>query len=153
MSSLLDNPDLMQSILLANPSTRALLDSNPQIRSALLDPDTLRTMMSAARNPAVMAEMTRNQDRALANIEAMPGGFAALSRVFREVGEPLEASLREGLGAGAAAENDTPVPTGGGTTALPNPWAPRSPGARGRLDWGGGRAGGWREGVLERALA
>ena len=30
------------------------------------------------RNPALMREQTRNTDRAMANIEGMPGGAAAL---------------------------------------------------------------------------
>ena len=31
----------------------------------------------------------RNQDRAMTNIENMPGGFHALERMFRDVQEPM----------------------------------------------------------------
>ena len=33
--------------------------------------------------------MMRNQDRAMTNIENMPGGFHALERMFRDVQEPM----------------------------------------------------------------
>jgi hypothetical protein len=39
----------------------------------------------AARNPELMREMMRGNDRALSNIEAMPGGFNALSRMYHQV--------------------------------------------------------------------
>jgi len=31
----------------------------------------------------------RNQDRALSNLEALPGGFNALERLYRDVQEPM----------------------------------------------------------------
>jgi ubiquilin len=34
--------------------------------------------MEMARNPNLMQEMMRNNDRAMANIENVPGGFDAL---------------------------------------------------------------------------
>ncbi len=58
----------------------------------------------AARNPDLMREMMRGNDRALSNIEAMPGGFNALSRMYHQVQAPLESGLAGSLmGGGAAA--------------------------------------------------
>jgi ubiquilin len=37
--------------------------------------------MQIARNPNLMQEMMRNNDRAMANIENVPGGFDALHRM------------------------------------------------------------------------
>eukprot|EP01054_Gregarina_sp_Poly1_P001151 Gregarina_sp_Poly_1__1150@NODE_127_length_13318_cov_461_829220_g113_i0_p9_GENE_NODE_127_length_13318_cov_461_829220_g113_i0NODE_127_length_13318_cov_461_829220_g113_i0_p9_ORF_typecomplete_len179_score28_10UBA/PF00627_31/6_9e03UBA/PF00627_31/7_4e03UBA/PF00627_31/4_1e07HOIPUBA/PF16678_5/4_6e03HOIPUBA/PF16678_5/1_8e06_NODE_127_length_13318_cov_461_829220_g113_i015282064 len=47
------------------------------------------------RNPSVMREMMRHSDRALSNIDAMPGGFDALRQVYKEVHEPVWESLSE----------------------------------------------------------
>ena len=33
--------------------------------------------------------MMRNQDRALSNLEALPGGMNALERLYRDVQEPM----------------------------------------------------------------
>jgi ubiquilin len=45
--------------------------------------------MELASNPSLMAEMMRNTDRAMANIEMMPGGFDALRRMYSNIQEPL----------------------------------------------------------------
>ena len=48
-----------------------------------------------------MREMTRSTDRALSNIEAMPGGFNALARMYTQVQAPLEDGLASAFGSGA----------------------------------------------------
>jgi hypothetical protein len=142
--SIMSNPRTVESMLMANPETRALLNSNPELRSALTDPAMIRQAMEAARNPDYHAEMARSTDRALANIESLPGGFNALRRMYETVGRPLEEGLRggglsggEGGGgaAGAASGAGTgpgaaPAPAPGITSdAMPNPWAAPSAGA------------------------
>jgi ubiquilin len=47
----------------------------------LNDPELMRQTMEAASNPERMRQMMVQHDRALQNIEAMPGGFNALSRL------------------------------------------------------------------------
>jgi len=133
----------MESLLLSNPSTRALMDSNPDLRRALLDPDQLRSVMAAARNPGVAQQQMRSLDLQMRNIQNVPGGIEALSRMMTEVGQPLEDSLREGLvgggqaGTSAAARAEAAAAaiqrTGSATAALPNPWAgtPPSPSSLG----------------------
>ena len=102
-----------------------------------------------ARNPALRNEMLRNQDRALSNIESMPGGFNLLQRMYTDVQEPLMNAVTEGVMASPAAEaqppsnpflalltsvapGSTPV-SSVATATIPNPWSPNTPaaGARG----------------------
>ena len=45
----------------------------------------MRQTMEIARNPAMREEMMRHQDRAISNLENIPGGFDALSRLFNDV--------------------------------------------------------------------
>ena len=88
--------------------------------------------------------MMRNQDRALSNLESMPGGFNALRRLYTDVHEPMMNAAQEGFGPANPfanlSSNSSSTTTGGGgaattttttTTAgsensqpLPNPWAP-----------------------------
>lgn len=84
----------------ANPQMRAVMESNPEVAQMMRDPAMLRQVscgwhygakfpfemrqfdacqgMEMARNPNLMQEMMRNNDRAMANIENVPGGFDAL---------------------------------------------------------------------------
>lgn len=85
-----------------------------------------------ARNPKLMKQALRNNDRALSNLEMIPGGFNHLRRMYHSVQEPMEASrstpdpstddLNERF---AARLNADTRPQAGSinNTALPNPWA------------------------------
>merc|ERR1712232_1331894 len=49
------------------------------------NPEGMREAMAAMRNPALMQEMQRNNDRAMANVEANPQAFNALRRMYQEL--------------------------------------------------------------------
>lgn len=51
--------------------------------------------MELARNPAMMQEMMRNQDRALSNLESIPGGYNALRRMYTDIQEPMFSAARD----------------------------------------------------------
>jgi len=55
----------------------------------LNNPEMLRQTMEMARNPSMLQELMRTQDRALSNLESIPGGFSALQRMYRDVQEPF----------------------------------------------------------------
>jgi ubiquilin len=147
MQSLLENPQLIQQMMMANPMLRNLSEQNPQLAQMVSDPAMLQQSMQMARNPALMQEMLRTQDRALQNIASQPGGSEALARHYDEVQSPLLDALNvpsvesapQRSGSGPA-----PAPLGPNPNAapLPNPWgapsaaqggnaAPASPAAGG----------------------
>jgi ubiquilin len=79
-----------------------------------------------------MREMQRNNDRALSNIEAIPGGFNHLRRMYNTFQGPMESAMTPGgnnssdeANARLARElNVESVPENSlNTQALPNPWA------------------------------
>jgi ubiquilin len=119
-----------------------------------------------------MREYMRNTDRAMSNLEALPGGFNALRQLYENVQEPLLNATQggggdgaanplasmlaaAGLGSGAAAAG-----TGSGagaaagarpgeTAPLPNPWAAGSgAGSGGTVGGGSAAAGGGAAGDL-----
>lgn len=49
----------------------------------------------------MMQEMMRNQDRALSNLESIPGGYNALRRMYTDIQEPMFSAAREQVGLGA----------------------------------------------------
>jgi ubiquilin len=137
MSSLLDNPQMLQSIMemqmQANPQMRQLVDSNPMLREVFNDPAVLQQAVHMMRNPAAMQQALRNQDLAMSNIENMPGGFAALSNMYRDVQQPLQESMMgsSSTGSGASGPNNPSNSNAGAAgSAMPNPWgnpAPQAP--------------------------
>ncbi|CAF1339793.1 unnamed protein product [Adineta steineri] len=133
VQSITSNPDLLRSLLLSNPQMRDLMERNPEISHLLNNPDLLRQTMEYARNPTALQELMRNHDRALSNLESIPGGFNALQRIYHDVQEPMYSAAQEQFGNNpfaqllAGNENATASRTES-TDPLPNPWAPRGTG-------------------------
>lgn len=73
----------------------------------------LRQTMEMARNPSMLQELMRTQDRALSNLESIPGGFSALQRMYRDVQEPFMNAATEEFSRNTFA---TPSESGGGNT-------------------------------------
>lgn len=55
----------------------------------LNDPELLRQAMELVRNPSMLQELMRTNDRAISNLESIPGGYNALTRMYREIQEPM----------------------------------------------------------------
>ncbi|EER16701.1 ubiquilin 1,2, putative, partial [Perkinsus marinus ATCC 50983] len=89
VESMMSNPQIMRSLIEMNPQMQQLMQQNPELRTLMEDPEFLRQTMQAARNPSMMQEMMRNNDRQMANLDSIPGGYAALSRMYRDVQEPM----------------------------------------------------------------
>jgi len=82
MQSLLNNPELLRSMLNVNPNMKQLMERNPGLANMLADTDFLQGSLEAFRNPSMMREAMRSTDRALSNIECIPGGFDTLRNMF-----------------------------------------------------------------------
>lgn len=129
------NPDLVRTMMQSNPAIQDLIRRNPEVGHVLNDPELLRQSLDAARNPALQQELLRQQDRALSNVEAMPGGLNLLSRMYTDVQEPLldaAAQQMQGLAGAPAAAPENPFaallnPSAPNTQPLPSPWAPPAP--------------------------
>ncbi|CAF5026807.1 unnamed protein product, partial [Rotaria sp. Silwood1] len=131
VQSITSNPDLLRSLLLSNPQMRDLMERNPEISHLLNNPDLLRQTMEYARNPTALQELMRNHDRALSNLESIPGGFNALQRIYHDVQEPMYSAAQEQFGNNPFTQlftgngENTSAPRTENTDPLPNPWAPR----------------------------
>uniref|UniRef100_A0A8C6TKL3 Ubiquilin-4 n=1 Tax=Neogobius melanostomus TaxID=47308 RepID=A0A8C6TKL3_9GOBI len=128
---LMSNPEMLQMIM-ANPQMQQLMERNPEISHMLNNPELMRQTMELARNPAMMQEMMRNQDRALSNLESIPGGYNALRRMYTDIQEPMFSAAREQFGnnpfsalSGGSESGAQPSRTEN-REPLPNPWGPSS---------------------------
>lgn len=146
VQQIMNDPATMQSIMSSNPQMQDIMQRNPEIGHLMNNPEMMRQTMEMIRNPAMMQEMMRNQDRAMSNLESIPGGFNALRRLYTDIQEPMmnaaDEQLRSQLGGAApvapsstqpAAENPQrgtenlnplPNPWGGGSTTASQPATP-----------------------------
>jgi len=121
----------------SSPQIQALIRDNPEAASLFRDPQFLREQLRVATNPRLMQEQMRNNDRMLSNIESIPGGFNALSSVFRSMNSPADMAdardtsteLANRQFAERYGVNTSPTSTTGSPNdqALPNPWAAPPP--------------------------
>uniref|UniRef100_A0A672THQ1 Ubiquilin 1 n=1 Tax=Strigops habroptila TaxID=2489341 RepID=A0A672THQ1_STRHB len=133
VQSMLSNPDLMRQLIMANPQMQHLIQRNPEISHMLNNPDIMRQTLELARNPAMMQEMMRNQDRALSNLESIPGGYNALRRMYTDIQEPMLNAAQEQFGDNPFTSSVSNASSGGDSQPshtenrdpLPNPWAPQ----------------------------
>ncbi|EZA46847.1 hypothetical protein DMN91_009370 [Ooceraea biroi] len=153
VQSLMNDPENMRNLVTANPQMQELMQRNPEISHMLNNPELLRQTMELARNPSMLQELMRSHDRALSNLESIPGGYSALRRMYRDIQEPMLAAATNGRNPFAAlvensnsSNQDTQNPQQGqeNRDPLPNPWNPnqsdngtpgqQSQGSRGLLD-------------------
>ncbi|KAG2214003.1 hypothetical protein INT47_001274 [Mucor saturninus] len=135
MQNIMGNTDFVRSIIMSNPQMKALVEQNPELGHVISDPAFLRQSMEMMRNPQLMREMQRNNDRALSNIEAIPGGFNHLRRMYNTFQGPMESAMGSDSTSSSDEANERlarqlnveSVPEHSlNTQALPNPWAASS---------------------------
>uniref|UniRef100_A0A2S2QV43 Ubiquilin-1 n=1 Tax=Sipha flava TaxID=143950 RepID=A0A2S2QV43_9HEMI len=128
VQQMMSDPAHMRQLILANPQMQQLVERHPEINHMLNNPEMLRQTMEMARNPSMLQELMRTQDRALSNLESIPGGFSALQRMYRDVQEPFMNAASEEFSRNTFA---APSESGGeqnpqqgqeNRDPLPNPW-------------------------------
>ncbi|KAL8590892.1 hypothetical protein ACOMHN_047012 [Nucella lapillus] len=131
VQQMMSNPDIMRQLIMTNPQMREVMERNPEITHMLNNPEVMRQTMELARNPAMMQELMRSQDRAMSNLESLPGGFNALQRMYRDIQEPMMSAAQDSLGSNPFASLLASQQGAGGvqqgrenTDPLPNPWSP-----------------------------
>ncbi|KYM97959.1 PREDICTED: ubiquilin-1 [Cyphomyrmex costatus] len=129
VQSLMNDPENMRNLVTANPQMQELMQRNPEISHMLNNPELLRQTMELARNPSMLQELMRSHDRALSNLESIPGGYSALRRMYRDIQEPMLAAATIGRNPFAAlvensSNQDLQNPQQGqeNRDPLPNPW-------------------------------
>ncbi|KAB0801095.1 hypothetical protein PPYR_05449 [Photinus pyralis] len=126
---LMNDPDHMRTLITSNPQMQELIDRNPEINHMLSNPELLRQTMELARNPSMLQELMRSHDRAISNLESIPGGYNALQRMYRDIQEPMLNAASEQFSrnpfAGLVESNTTGNPQQGteNRDPLPNPWS------------------------------
>eukprot|EP00443_Scrippsiella_acuminata_P120007 CAMPEP_0115686170 /NCGR_PEP_ID=MMETSP0272-20121206/59826_1 /TAXON_ID=71861 /ORGANISM="Scrippsiella trochoidea, Strain CCMP3099" /LENGTH=386 /DNA_ID=CAMNT_0003125757 /DNA_START=1 /DNA_END=1161 /DNA_ORIENTATION=+ len=130
VQQMMSDPEMLRTMMRMNPQLNQLMEQRPEIARLLEDPEVLQQSMRMMANPSLMREMTRNADRAIGNLDAMPGGHNALVQAHQEIADPLFTALAGSAGEAIAqnvasyAQQTEGLPN---NEALPNPWG--APGA------------------------
>lgn len=152
VQNIMSNPEYIRMMFTSNPQMQQLMERNPELSHMLNNPELLRQTMEMIRNPAALQEMMRTQDRALSNLESIPGGYNALRRMYTELQEPMLNAAQEQFGSNPFAtlvSDNQSTQSNRGTEVrdpLPNPWATRpatgnAPSANNSSAVGGGGSG------------
>ncbi|KAL3289780.1 hypothetical protein HHI36_023175 [Cryptolaemus montrouzieri] len=135
VQTLMNDPENMRSLITSNPQMQELMERNPEISHMMNNPELLRQTMELARNPSMLQELMRSHDRAISNLESIPGGYSALQRMYRDIQEPMLNATAEQFSrnpfSGLVDGNATganPQQGSENREPLPNPWGGRSPG-------------------------
>lgn len=124
VQQMMNNPDTMRQIITSNPQMQDLMQRNPEISHMLNNPELLRQTMELARNPSMLQELMRSHDRAMSNLESVPGGYSALQRIYRDIQEPMLSATSRNPYSGTADSGSAENPQQGteNRNPLPNPW-------------------------------
>uniref|UniRef100_V5GRA4 Ubiquilin-1 n=2 Tax=Anoplophora glabripennis TaxID=217634 RepID=V5GRA4_ANOGL len=126
---LMNDPENMRALITRNPQMQELMERNPEINHMLNNPELLRQTMELVRNPSMLQELMRSHDRAISNLESIPGGYNALQRMYRDIQEPMLSATAEQFSrnpfAGLVDNTSVNNPQQGreNTEPLPNPWS------------------------------
>nr|CAD2125934.1 unnamed protein product [Meloidogyne enterolobii] len=115
VENLLSNPnmtDMVRNLLADNPQFQQIIQNNPDLGHILNDPRIIQQTLEMVQNPNMFNELMRNHDQAIRNIQGIPGGEAALHRMYQEVQEPLMNSVLGDAGTGQYAANNTQAQNG-----------------------------------------
>ncbi|XP_010599274.1 ubiquilin-3 [Loxodonta africana] len=140
IQGLLSNTGLVRQLVLDNPHMQQLIQHNPEIGHILNNPEIMRQTLEFLRNPAMMQEMMRSQDRALSNLESIPGGYNVLRTMYTDIMDPMLNAVQEQFGGNPFATATTADTTSSNSQPsrtencdpLPNPWASTYRGSGGR---------------------
>ncbi|XP_030756219.1 ubiquilin-4 [Sitophilus oryzae] len=130
---LMNDPENMRALITRNPQMQDLMERNPEISHMLNNPELLRQTMELARNPSMLQELMRSHDRAMSNLESIPGGYNALHRMYRDIQEPMLSAATEQFSqnpfSGVLDNTQINNPQQGteNREPLPNPWSRGSP--------------------------
>jgi ubiquilin len=129
VQQMLNNPETMRTLITSNPQMQDLMQRNPEISHMLNNPEVLRQTMELARNPSMLQELMRSHDRALSNLESVPGGSSYLHRIYRDVQEPMFNAASGAFGSNPfsglmdSGSGENPQQGSENRDPLPNPWS------------------------------
>uniref|UniRef100_A0A1B6GU36 UBA domain-containing protein n=1 Tax=Cuerna arida TaxID=1464854 RepID=A0A1B6GU36_9HEMI len=124
------NPERVRELILSNPQVRSIMDRLPEIGLVLNNPEMFREVLEITRNPAMMQEVMRTQDRAMSNLESIPGGYNALQRIYRDIQEPMMEAVTnpfsefQSQSSSSSSSATNPQQGTENREPLPNPWEP-----------------------------
>ena len=87
--SMINNPEMLNSMLMSNPQTKALLEKNPHLHQALNDPEMINSMMKAYSSQAASDQMNYQNDIALRQLDHT-GQYPKIESMFNNINDAFD---------------------------------------------------------------
>ena len=132
MKEMLFQPKIVEQLLMQDPRVRSMIKKNPEIEKMFQNPESMKEMMEMMTNPDYQKHMQNSMDRALINLNAVPGGFDAMKHVYH-LQKPLfeeanfNGELQQDKNRKNRSESDPKDNPTYGQETLPNPWSNSMP--------------------------
>lgn len=115
----MSNPEMYVNFMKMNPAFKEAMDKNPVLQHVLDDDELMREHLSMATGDN-FDQLARSMDSMMATVEALPGGFQALTKSWNEFQNPILDGLRDQFRGPAAATSIGEKPDKPCENPLPN---------------------------------
>lgn len=92
MQNLLNDQDLLRSLVKMDPRLNKLLEGCPELQEMLADPQFMNQASEGLRNPVHVRDILRSTDRSITALEALPNGAFD---VFRQMCDDIQRPLKD----------------------------------------------------------
>lgn len=90
MQNLLNDQDLLRSLVKMDPRLNKLLEGCPELQAMLSDPQFMNQASEGLRNPVHVRDILRSTDRSITALEALPNGaFDVFRQMCDDIKRPL----------------------------------------------------------------
>lgn len=118
--SMLDNPEVINNMLMNNPQLKSYAEKNPQFYQILKDPEMMSNIMKMYSSQAASDQMNYQNDIALRQLDNS-GHFPKVESMFNNLNNAFDSwpnPLDTGAPRNSAYSGDQ------NSTSVPNPWGP-----------------------------
>nr|XP_020458078.1 ubiquilin-1 [Monopterus albus]XP_020458079.1 ubiquilin-1 [Monopterus albus] len=74
------NPQVTRQLILSNPQIQKLLETNPEMRDMFNNTDVIAQVLELVKNPDMIEEVIKNEDRALDNLQPEQSNSEAITK-------------------------------------------------------------------------
>ncbi|XP_023015815.2 ubiquilin [Leptinotarsa decemlineata] len=94
VQQLMNNPEVMRTLVMRNPQMQELTERYPEISQTLNNPELLRQTAELARNPSMLQELLRSHERSLGLDPSSPlPATNPIPNMFQNLQEPMLSSM------------------------------------------------------------
>ncbi|KAF7682876.1 Ubiquilin [Astathelohania contejeani] len=120
LKGFLKDPETMKSMIEMFPGIKDEMETNPDLRNALNNPQLIEEFENFAENPEYIQQQMKNVDIAMNRLSNLPGGLNMMNSMIKDVRDPLTSVLDRTINSETKIKAGTPI-NQSVSAAIPNP--------------------------------